>query len=381
MSKEQGRVSFIIIVKNQENTIQKCLNSIYESADEIAVVDTGSNDGTLEVLRINLINHSNLKLFDYEWEDNFSSVRNFALKKATSEWIFFIDSDEVLNEKRITLMKYLDNFENYSNSVISIYRTSKLDNGKTHEYEYRIFKNEGKFKFYGYVHEEIRYLNNKIPEKIKSNIRVSHFGYLESEMKKHRKLKRNTRLLLKNIEYEPKNQRWLYLLSRDGQNILGSKELVFKIISRLFDGNLDFSATDIKNLKESTYKADLIINLCLLYIDLRDLKHAKILTSMFTIDEIRNNPDLLYCQTIINIIELYVIKSKLLNNFIEDRNRILESEKVSKIDAMNHNLDDLMAYLLFDTKNYSLSKDYFELLKKYKYPTLFIDECKMALNM
>jgi len=47
---------------------------------------------------------------------------------------------------------------------------------------------------------------------------------------------------------------------------------------------------------------------------------------------------------------------------------------------MNHHLDDLTAYILFDTKNYNFSKDYFNLLKDYKYPTLFSRESKIMLG-
>lgn len=101
------------------------------------------------------------------------------------------------------------------------------------------------------------------------------------------------------------------------------------------------------------------------------------LISIFKPCEFEVNPDLLYCKTLIDIIDLYEIKNKILTNFIYSRNKISSEHKISKIDVMNHNLDDLTAYILFDTKNYSLSKDYFNLLKEYEYPTLFSKESKL----
>lgn len=367
-------ISFIVMVRNQANNIQNCLDSIYDCADEIIVVDTGSIDATLNILHKKSLNNDKLKLFRYKWQDNFSDVRNFSLKQATCDWVFFIDADEILDEKRDSLCRYLKSFKNWQRPVISVFRTSKLDVGETYEYEDRIFRNDGMFHFYGYVHEEIRFANNGVPKKIKSNIKVKHCGYLSSELSKHDKLKRNTHYLLKNINEEPDNQRWLYLLSRDGQGILDSKEIISIVVSGLLDGNSEFSRVDIFSIPHSCYKKDLIINLCLLYIDIHDLNRAEILMSIFNSDESNNDPDVLYCQMIIKVINLYEEKLSLLHKFVLSRNNIAKQKKISKLDAMNHHLDDIMAYLLFDTKNYAISKDYFKLLKDDGYNTLFLDE-------
>lgn len=83
-------ISACLIVKNEEANIKRCLDSL--NVDEIIVVDTGSTDSTKEIASQNKL----VKLYDFEWCDDFSKARNFANSKATKDWIFSIDADEVV---------------------------------------------------------------------------------------------------------------------------------------------------------------------------------------------------------------------------------------------------------------------------------------------
>jgi len=84
-------LSFTLIVKDEEKYIEGCLQSIQDIADEIVVLDTGSSDRTIEIVKRN-----NVKLHHFEWIGDFSAARNEALRYATGEWIFIIDADERL---------------------------------------------------------------------------------------------------------------------------------------------------------------------------------------------------------------------------------------------------------------------------------------------
>ncbi len=86
-----GRVSVVMIAKNEEAVLARCLESVKE-ADEIIVCDTGSTDGTLEVAR----RYTDKVFTDFVWEDHFSKARNHAKSKATGDWILSIDADEFL---------------------------------------------------------------------------------------------------------------------------------------------------------------------------------------------------------------------------------------------------------------------------------------------
>ena len=79
-----------MIVKNEEETLPRCLVSVKPVVDEMIVVDTGSTDRTKEIARV-----FGAKVFDYEWADDFSGARNFSLSKAKGNWILILDADEV----------------------------------------------------------------------------------------------------------------------------------------------------------------------------------------------------------------------------------------------------------------------------------------------
>lgn len=86
-------VSVCMIVKNEEAVLARCLDSLAGIADEIVIVDTGSTDRTKEIAA----GYTD-KLFDFVWCNDFSAARNFAFSKATKEYIYSADADEVLDE-------------------------------------------------------------------------------------------------------------------------------------------------------------------------------------------------------------------------------------------------------------------------------------------
>ncbi len=74
-----------MIVKNEEKHLRECLESVTEVVDEIVIVDTGSTDKTLEIAK-----EFNAKIFHFNWINDFSAARNFALSKSTGEWILIL---------------------------------------------------------------------------------------------------------------------------------------------------------------------------------------------------------------------------------------------------------------------------------------------------
>ena len=83
-----------MIVKNEEAILARCLDSVADLVDEIVIVDTGSTDGTKTLAA----KYTDL-IFDFEWNDDFSEARNFAFSKASMEYIYSADADEVLSEE------------------------------------------------------------------------------------------------------------------------------------------------------------------------------------------------------------------------------------------------------------------------------------------
>lgn len=89
-----------MIVRNEEKNIEKTLLSLVATGYELVVVDTGSKDGTMEIVR-----RFTPHLYAYEWIDDFAAARNFAIEKASHDIILMVDGDEILTEWNQSLLE------------------------------------------------------------------------------------------------------------------------------------------------------------------------------------------------------------------------------------------------------------------------------------
>ena len=191
------KISACMIVKNEEAFLSRCLDSIKEFVDEIIIVDTGSTDGTVEIAK-----KYTDKIYFHPWKDSFSEARNHYLKYATGDWIFQIDADEEMVKEDIpVLMKAVQNKEidAIMVQIISIFRQG--ENESRHNVE-RIFRNNGKIRYEGRVHNRLVGFENPIIYPV----HILHYGYdLEDQKKSKMKHQRRIKLLKKDIEDDPEN--------------------------------------------------------------------------------------------------------------------------------------------------------------------------------
>lgn len=118
-------ISLCMIVKNEEDVIARCLNSVKDIGDELIVVDTGSSDNTKEIIK-----SYGAKVFDFKWIDDFSEARNFAFSKATKEYILWLDADDVILKEDIDKFKQLkQNLDNNVDVVMMKYNVGFDENG------------------------------------------------------------------------------------------------------------------------------------------------------------------------------------------------------------------------------------------------------------
>jgi glycosyltransferase involved in cell wall biosynthesis len=97
-------ISFIIVTKNEEFGIKKCLDSISKfklENCEIICVDSGSTDSTLDLIKGFKDKLQNLSLLQIEGYANSAIARNAGINRATKEFIFFIDGDVEITENFI----------------------------------------------------------------------------------------------------------------------------------------------------------------------------------------------------------------------------------------------------------------------------------------
>ncbi len=95
------KISVVIITKNEERNILRCLNSVQDVADEIVVVDSGSTDDTAAICE-----QFGVKFVHQDWL-GYSEQKNFANSLATNDWILSIDADEELSDElKQSIFKY-----------------------------------------------------------------------------------------------------------------------------------------------------------------------------------------------------------------------------------------------------------------------------------
>ncbi len=88
-SPSRPRLSAILIVKNEEANLPRCLASLAGLADEVVVVDTGSSDRTVEIAR-----EAGAQVHFFPWNGDEAAARNASVAHATGRWLFQIDADE-----------------------------------------------------------------------------------------------------------------------------------------------------------------------------------------------------------------------------------------------------------------------------------------------
>jgi glycosyltransferase involved in cell wall biosynthesis len=95
-------VSLTMIVKNEEQNIATCLESVHDLVDEIIVVDTGSTDATKSIAA-----SLGARVFDFPWVDDFAAARNESIRHATRQWVFCLDADDRLDEENRARLRAL----------------------------------------------------------------------------------------------------------------------------------------------------------------------------------------------------------------------------------------------------------------------------------
>ena len=105
-------LSLCMIVKNEENTLGRCLESVKDIVDEIIIVDTGSTDNTIKIAE-----KYGAEIFFYKWDNSFANARNYSLSKASKDWILIMDADDELKgEDKDKVIKLINNEDNKLNA-------------------------------------------------------------------------------------------------------------------------------------------------------------------------------------------------------------------------------------------------------------------------
>ena len=196
------KISACYIVKNEEKVIARSLESVKDSVDEIIVVDTGSEDRTIEIAR-----EFGAQIFSSPWNNDFATPRNLAIDHATGDWIVFLDADEFFTAETCHNIKGAINFaiEDGADAILIPLINIDIDNGNKVMNQFlalRIFRRDSNIRFIGRIHEQLKYLDDQDHDvksiKIASEfLTILHTGY--SKGVNRQKAERNLHLLVNEL--------------------------------------------------------------------------------------------------------------------------------------------------------------------------------------
>lgn len=234
---ESVSVSAALIVKDEERSIVRCIESIVDAVDEIIVLDTGSTDRTLQLLQ----RYPQVKVYHAAWQNDFAAARNKAMEYVTSQWVMWIDADEHLHPEDVRAIKeaagLLNDFPEPAAYIVgkmnrypgkhsanaplagaSVAQDYEVDDAKVGDSqnhylgaqysEVRLFAMRHGLRFWGKVHEQVGAKEGLHETKLYGQalrIRLFHDGYEPSIIASKNKLHRNITLLKEMVKEEPHN--------------------------------------------------------------------------------------------------------------------------------------------------------------------------------
>lgn len=200
---QEPTLSLAMIVKDEVATLEQCLQTARPHVDEIAIVDTGSTDGTRAIAR------RYADVFDeIAWPDSFSEARNHSFDLATGDYVLYLDGDEYIAEaahwRRLRRALRQPKVAAAQIRIRNLLSEGQILAADCLPQE-RVFRNHPDLRFVGRVHNQIsealgRYAERTGERILRVDAEVIHTGYALPP--KEKKDKYRARLHLLQAEYE-----------------------------------------------------------------------------------------------------------------------------------------------------------------------------------
>ena len=189
-------LSVCIIAKNEEKNIRRCLESLKSYNFEIVVVATGSTDDTEKIAQ-----QYTDRVYHFQWKNNFSSARNFAISKSTKTYVMSIDCDECIDYIDVKKLQNLlaERKKQVGRIKIRNHLTKSGTGQENTEWINRIFSKE-LFHYEGCIHEQVTAMNGEEYETYQAPVVILHTGYDLPENERKQKAERNINLLQQELQ-------------------------------------------------------------------------------------------------------------------------------------------------------------------------------------
>ena len=194
-------VSVCMIARNEEKHIEECCSRLQRYGFEIVLVDTGSTDRTIVLAR-----KYTSQIYHFDWCDDFSAAKNYAMQKASHNWILSLDCDEYIETlDQDALQKCMEIYPRCAGRILI--RNRFTENGRTACEQVRVsrFVNRQYFRFEGAVHEQLvpaAGSDSSAKYVYPAPVTVLHVGYDGSEAEMLEKSRRNITLLEKELKIQ-----------------------------------------------------------------------------------------------------------------------------------------------------------------------------------
>jgi glycosyltransferase involved in cell wall biosynthesis len=200
---DAGRVSLCMIVRDEEEMLEACLESCREAVSEMVIVDTGSSDRTVEIAT-----SFGARVVHFAWTGSFAEARNVGLEAATGSWILWLDADEQLEPGDAGRLAELTRQPwREAHWLVETNYTGQQEAGTASQHlALRLWRNRPAYRFSGAIHEQIRNsMAYDLSERFgPPTLRIRHYGYLKARIDERDKHQRNLELLQGELEANPR---------------------------------------------------------------------------------------------------------------------------------------------------------------------------------
>lgn len=221
-SESKKTVCLNMIVKNETKVIKRCLDSVRPMIDYWIIVDTGSDDGTQDMIREHMKDIPG-ELYESPWV-NFGHNRNEALQlaKGKADYLLFIDADERLIYDKDFKLPLLEK---------DFYHIMTHFNGTTYA-RVQLINNALNWKWVGVLHETVDSQEAQTNDILKGVMNNVHTDGARSQDPD--KYKKDVQILEEGLRNEPNNTRYTFYLAQSYKDA-GDYENSLKIYQQRID--------------------------------------------------------------------------------------------------------------------------------------------------
>ncbi len=278
-------ISLCMIVRDEEETLVRCLESVKDLVDEIIIVDTGSLDRTREIA------HSySPNVYYFAWRDDFSAARNYSFSLATMEYILWLDADDILLEEDRHKFKLLKDYLDLSVDMVMMQYNLGIPNQDTPfctYYRERLLKRNMDYTWHDPVHEyiepagkvisvDIAVSHRRAKENSSRNLKIFQNMLEQGKILSHRNFFYYARELNLNQNYDEAKRYYERFLSGEGGflfNYIDASIDLSRIYAR--EGNREAAVkTLIRGFENGIPRAELCCELGSVYQEMEDYYRA-----------------------------------------------------------------------------------------------------------